>query len=255
MTQLTFLLETSQSASKNATLTQCSLYMSLIIKSGTWGTLSWNTRNCWIKFLRSSPDVAPVILCIEGLLPQSPYHFATLSASLTNFSVFLTNSHDFNYDVSWKLLAPTPICVQKHTDLLAFYFGHCPDLWHQPLLPNCTSALSWRHRGINPPILVYRSVLAHRPSCCSCLNRADVIKVFDGRSSSAPVITVLCNEGSELEVLSTGPDLYIEFVANSEWPGQGFKASFQFQAMDSITSDSPSTGQWSWNFGISRVHK
>ncbi|GFG38775.1 hypothetical protein Cfor_00211, partial [Coptotermes formosanus] len=75
----------------------------------------------------------------------------------------------------------------------------------------------------------------------SCLNRADVIKVFDGRSSSAPAITVLCNEGSELEVLSTGPDLYIEFVANSEWPGQGFKASFQFQAMDSITSDSPST--------------
>jgi hypothetical protein len=70
-----------------------------------------------------------------------------------------------------------------------------------------------------------------------------VIKVFDGRSSSAPAITVLCNEGSELEVLSTGPDLYIEFVANSEWPGQGFKASFQFQAMDSITSDSPSTGQ------------
>ncbi|XP_023718979.1 suppressor of lurcher protein 1, partial [Cryptotermes secundus] len=74
-----------------------------------------------------------------------------------------------------------------------------------------------------------------------CLNRADVIKVFDGRSSAAPAITVLCNEGSELEVLSTGPDLYIEFVASSEWPGQGFKASFQFQPMDSITSDSPST--------------
>jgi hypothetical protein len=90
---------------------------------------------------------------------------------------------------------------------------------------------------------LYRTVTAQHPSCCSCLNRADVIKVFDGRSSSAPAITVLCNEGSELEVLSTGPDLYIEFVANSEWPGQGFKASFQFQATDSITSDSPSTGQ------------
>jgi hypothetical protein len=67
--------------------------------------------------------------------------------------------------------------------------------------------------------------------------------VFDGRSSASPAITVLCNEGSELEVLSTGPDLYIEFVASSEWPGQGFKASFQFQPMDSITSDSPSTGK------------
>jgi len=102
---------------------------------------------------------------------------------------------------------------------------------------------------------VYRSVIAQHSSCCSCLNRADVIKVFDGRSSLAPAITVLCNEGSELEVLSTGPDLYIEFVANSEWPGQGFKASFQFQAIDSITSDSPSTGQCYGNCGISRVHK
>ncbi|XP_068083956.1 suppressor of lurcher protein 1 [Anabrus simplex] len=73
----------------------------------------------------------------------------------------------------------------------------------------------------------------------SCLNRADVIKVYDGRSSLAPAITVLCNEGSELEVLSTGPDLYIEFIANSEWPGQGFKASFQFQPGDVTTSDSP----------------
>ena len=183
-----------------------------------------------------------MILCIVVLLPQSPYNFATFSPSLTNFSVFLTHSHDFNYYVSWITLAPPPFCVQKHAELLAYYFGHCPDLWHHPLLPNFTFTLSWRLRGINPSILVYRSVIAQHPSCCSCLNRADVIKVFDGRSSSAPAITVLCNEGSELEVLSTGPDLYIEFVANSEWPGQGFKASFQFQAMDSITSDSPSTG-------------
>ncbi|XP_068083514.1 suppressor of lurcher protein 1-like [Anabrus simplex] len=77
----------------------------------------------------------------------------------------------------------------------------------------------------------------------SCLNRADVIKVWDGRSSLAPAITVLCNEGSELEVLSTGPDLYIEFLANSEWPGQGFKANFQFQPGDFTISDIPSTDQ------------
>ena len=35
MMQLTFLFETSQSASKNATLTQCSLYMPLVMKSVT----------------------------------------------------------------------------------------------------------------------------------------------------------------------------------------------------------------------------
>ncbi|KAL0275068.1 UNVERIFIED_CONTAM: hypothetical protein PYX00_003048 [Menopon gallinae] len=75
--------------------------------------------------------------------------------------------------------------------------------------------------------------------CCSCLNRADLIKVHDGRNSHSPAIRVLCNELSEVEVLSTGPELYIEFVANSEWPGQGFKANFQFQPLDSLDGASP----------------
>ena len=66
----------------------------------------------------------------------------------------------------------------------------------------------------------------------SCLNRADLIRVHDGKDSTAPTIEVLCNQGAELEVLSTGPYLYLEFVANSEWPGQGFKAKFQFQPVD-----------------------
>lgn len=30
--------------------------------------------------------------------------------------------------------------------------------------------------------------------CFSCLNRADIIKVFDGRLSTAPVLAMLCNE-------------------------------------------------------------
>ncbi|KAG8335042.1 hypothetical protein J6590_077723 [Homalodisca vitripennis] len=77
-----------------------------------------------------------------------------------------------------------------------------------------------------------------------CLNRADLIKVHDGRSAHAPVITVLCNEGAALEVLSTGPDLYVEFLSNSDWPGQGFKATFQFQPLEATTtSDTPYTGK------------
>lgn len=64
-----------------------------------------------------------------------------------------------------------------------------------------------------------------------------MIKVHDGRSGISPTISVLCNEASGLEVLSTGPDLYIEFVANSESPGQGFKAAFQFQPIDPETSN------------------
>ncbi|KAK9739706.1 CUB domain [Popillia japonica] len=35
-----------------------------------------------------------------------------------------------------------------------------------------------------------------------------------------------------MEIFSTGPNLFIEFVANSDWPGQGFKAKYQFQSTD-----------------------
>ncbi|EZA59338.1 Cubilin [Ooceraea biroi] len=73
----------------------------------------------------------------------------------------------------------------------------------------------------------------------SCLNRADLIRVHDGKDSGAPTIAVLCNQGAEVEVLSTGPDLYVEFVANSEWPGQGFKAMFQFQPLDDAPHSEP----------------
>lgn len=65
--------------------------------------------------------------------------------------------------------------------------------------------------------------------CFSCLNSADLIRVYDGKTSADPAIRVLCNEGTELEVLSTSSDLFIEFLANSDWPGRGFKAGFQFQ--------------------------
>ncbi|XP_077266837.1 CUB domain-containing protein Sol1 isoform X1 [Temnothorax americanus] len=73
----------------------------------------------------------------------------------------------------------------------------------------------------------------------SCLNRADLIRVHDGTDSGAPTIAVLCNQGAEVEVLSTGPGLYVEFVANSEWPGQGFKAMFQFQPLDDALHPEP----------------
>lgn len=66
----------------------------------------------------------------------------------------------------------------------------------------------------------------------SCLNRADLIRIYDGKSSADRAISVLCNEGNELEVLSTGSELFIEFVANSDRPGQGFKGRYQFQQME-----------------------
>ncbi|XP_039284129.1 suppressor of lurcher protein 1 [Nilaparvata lugens] len=77
----------------------------------------------------------------------------------------------------------------------------------------------------------------------SCLNRADVIKVHDGKSRQSPTIRVVCNEASILEIFSTGPDLYVEFLADSETPGQGFKASFQFQPLPPPSPPNDTTPQ------------
>lgn len=91
--------------------------------------------------------------------------------------------------------------------------------------------LSEDQRGF--PCNAYRG--AYEATCVcrfSCLNRADLVRIHDGNDLAYPTIAVLCNEDSEIEVLSTGPDLLVNFVANSKWPGQGFKATYQFVQLD-----------------------
>nr|CAH7747456.1 unnamed protein product [Callosobruchus chinensis] len=45
--------------------------------------------------------------------------------------------------------------------------------------------------------------------------------------------------GTEYEVLSTGSELLVEFVANSDRPGRGFRAKYQFQpAIDDTSVES-----------------
>ncbi|RVE53535.1 hypothetical protein evm_001676 [Chilo suppressalis] len=73
----------------------------------------------------------------------------------------------------------------------------------------------------------------------SCLRRADIIKVFDGRDANSQAIAMLCNELTGYEVLSTGPALLLQFTANSATAGQGFAATFHFQPPpDSTAADS-----------------
>ncbi|XP_049800105.1 uncharacterized protein LOC126235424 [Schistocerca nitens] len=64
---------------------------------------------------------------------------------------------------------------------------------------------------------------------CHCLESQDRLSVFDGPSPLSAAIAVLCDEASQLEVLSTGRSLFVELVARSRWPGQGFRASYHFQ--------------------------
>ena len=67
----------------------------------------------------------------------------------------------------------------------------------------------------------------------SCINSPDVILVNDGNSSSDPLIGQLCNINNYIELVSTGPTLFIQFISRSHMPGQGFKGKFIF---DTITS-------------------
>ncbi|XP_053202836.1 suppressor of lurcher protein 1-like [Panonychus citri] len=75
----------------------------------------------------------------------------------------------------------------------------------------------------------------------SCLNSPDVIYIHDGGNQSGPVIGQLCNTNTFVELVSTGPDLYIQFVSKSHAPGQGFKGKFFFESTYSFPGSSGQT--------------
>jgi hypothetical protein len=81
-----------------------------------------------------------------------PFCMTTFSASLTNLTALLPQSHDRSCHVSRPILAPPPLWLQKHTDLRAHEFAHSPDWWHQHRLDNVTWAWCWRPCEINPAI-------------------------------------------------------------------------------------------------------
>ncbi|XP_015788200.1 suppressor of lurcher protein 1-like [Tetranychus urticae] len=81
--------------------------------------------------------------------------------------------------------------------------------------------------------LVFEHIRLQR-SDSSCLNSPDVIYVHDGGNQSGPVIGQLCNTNTFVELVSTGPDLYIQFLSKSHFPGQGFKGRFFFETLPSL---------------------
>ncbi|XP_064473488.1 suppressor of lurcher protein 1-like [Ornithodoros turicata] len=74
----------------------------------------------------------------------------------------------------------------------------------------------------------------------SCLNSPDVIIVHDGKDRSARVIGQFCNANYYVELLSSGPDLLVEFISRSHFPEQGFKATYHFEEHHHAV-DAPST--------------
>jgi hypothetical protein len=86
---------------------------------------------------------------------KSPsFCMTTFSASLTNLTVLLPQSHNYSCYVSRPILAPPPLWLHKHTDLRVHDFTHYPDLWRHPRLANVTCVWSWRLCGITAALLL-----------------------------------------------------------------------------------------------------
>lgn len=63
----------------------------------------------------------------------------------------------------------------------------------------------------------------------SCLDTPDDIYIHDGQDALAPVIGQLCHSSAMIEIVSTGPSLFVEFVSKSADASQGFKALYSFE--------------------------
>lgn len=70
----------------------------------------------------------------------------------------------------------------------------------------------------------------------SCLNSPDVIMVYDGEDNNCLVIGELCNTNTFVEYVSTGSDLFIEFLSRSHFPGQGFKGVYTFEDENTVVA-------------------
>jgi len=105
---------------------------------------------CNLEYIKKS-------LCIKGLHPQSPRHFACHSSARVSqtSTALLPQSHDSSCYVSRPVVALPSFWLQKQTDLRAHYFAQSPDLWHQPRIVKVTCALGWRLYGINPVIRIW----------------------------------------------------------------------------------------------------
>jgi hypothetical protein len=82
---------------------------------------------------------------------KSPSFCMTIfSTSLTNLTLLLPQSHYCTCYVSRIILAPTPLWLQKHTDLPAYHIAHSVDLRHRPRPANISCAWTLKLRGNNP---------------------------------------------------------------------------------------------------------
>lgn len=83
-----------------------------------------------------------------------PFRVTTCCAIHTNYTAHVPQSYNWRYYVNRILLEPQPLCLQKHTDLRKYDFGHSPGFWLQPTLANVVYAWSWKRPRINAAMSV-----------------------------------------------------------------------------------------------------
>ncbi|XP_074038845.1 sol1 [Leptinotarsa decemlineata] len=199
-----------------------------------------NEYTPWETLLCGRLADIPTVLYSSGPGLVLEFHSGSQTANSTGFSgtFRFIDRKKFRTD---GLKLPSTMCdyqflSSEHSPLYGkFYSPRFPSSYPKNI--RCTYRFRARYKE---RIRVVFEEVALQKGDISCLDRADIIRVYDGKTAADQSITVLCNEGNEIEILSTGSDLFIEFVANSDWPGQGFKARFQFQPSDDNSIDSHS---------------
>ncbi|KAJ8724338.1 hypothetical protein PYW08_015812 [Mythimna loreyi] len=201
------------------------------------GPPSVNEYSAWSRVLCGSRADAPPALYSHGPLLVLELHTGTKATNATGFVGTYRFIDRRNFETDGVQVAETWCDYVFHSQPNRPAHGRLYSPRYPSSYPSnvrCTYHFSARH---NERIkLVFEESFLQKGDE-SCLNRADIIKVFDGRTSTAPVLAMLCNEVVGYEILSTGPDLMVQFTANSNIPGQGFKARYQFQMEDDPNAD------------------
>jgi hypothetical protein len=119
----------------------CGLWLENSVATSAWSEVNFR-RMCTVKYKRITSTKSP------------SFCMTNFTASQTNLTGLLPQSHDCSCYVSRPVLAYPPLWLQKHTDLRAHNFAHSPDLCHQPRLANVVCACSRIHYGINSAIIL-----------------------------------------------------------------------------------------------------
>ncbi|CAH1186141.1 unnamed protein product [Phyllotreta striolata] len=194
---------------------------------------SVNEYTPWESVLCGGYADIPAVIYSSGSVLVLAFHSGARTANASGFlgTFRFLQKKLFRTD-GWKL--PSTSCDYEfyssdHSLLQGkFYSPRFPSSY--PTNIRCTYKFQARYKE---RVRILFEEVALQKGDISCLNRADIVRVFDGSASADPSIRILCNENSGAEILSSGPDLFIEFIANSDRPGRGFKGKYQFQRSDS----------------------